>query len=60
MNLIYSHENEYAHENGYSWSEVTADYAAGGGHLECLKYCHENDCLGMRESPLICLMIYGY
>ena len=30
MNLIYSHENEYAHENGYSWSEVTADYAAGG------------------------------
>ena len=26
------------------WNEVTCDNAALNGHLDCLKYAHENNC----------------
>ena len=32
----------YAHENGCPWNENTCEYAAKNGHLECLKYVHDN------------------
>ena len=31
-----------------SWSEDTCSFAALNGHLECLKYAHENDVLGVK------------
>ena len=34
-----------AAENGqFDWSSRTCSKAALGGHLECLKYAHENGC----------------
>jgi len=34
----------YAHEHNYPWNELTCDYAAENGHLDCLVYAHENGC----------------
>ena len=31
-------------KNGCPWSEETCFEAALNGHLECLKYAHENGC----------------
>src|SRR3990167_5932020 len=30
--------------SGCPWDEYTCSDASSGGHLECLKYAHENDC----------------
>jgi len=32
-----------AHENGCPWDEKTCSDAAYHGHLDCLKYAHENE-----------------
>ena len=39
---------EIRRENGCPWDEKTCRFAASSGHLECLKYAHEKDVLGMK------------
>ena len=34
----------YAHENCCCWDEMTCYWASYYGHLNCLKYAHENGC----------------
>jgi len=33
-----------ARECGHEWDAYTCEFAASNGHLECLKYAHENGC----------------
>ena len=35
---------EYFCSIGYKWNLYTCIYAASNGHLDCLKYAHENGC----------------
>ena len=34
----------WAHEQGYPWDHETTSASAKGGHLDCLRYAHENGC----------------
>src|SRR3990167_11475523 len=36
--------------SGCPWDEYTCSDASSGGHLECLKYAHENDCKWNRNT----------
>ena len=37
-------------ENNYPWGWRICEAAAEGGHLEVLKYAHENGCPGWNEN----------
>ena len=41
---------KYLHEHECPWDKVTYWAAAVGGHLEVLKYAHENGCPGWNEN----------
>jgi hypothetical protein len=35
------------HENDCNWDKVVCELAAANGHLDSLKYLHENDCISL-------------
>ena len=41
-------------EKGCPWDLVTCYFAAINGHLECLRYAHENGCPGSESMRIIC------
>ena len=46
---------KWAHENGFTWDEVSCQEAAKFGNIKCLKYLHENGCPWDQKTVNACM-----
>ena len=42
----------YLHENGYQWDETTINVILMEGHIDCLKYAHNNKCYWNKKESI--------